>query len=524
MLTSHAPSLDRLAIAPSGKAVGRRAIAEGQTTLDLLASASLAVVLVPVLLYFGIRLPVAAPLSILLALTGQHLLRAAFNSGRLDLFSPLTLVAGYFALYFVMRSLYLCTVPFLTRLGRNPYDDYLPAALWCACVGYLSFLAGFGSNAAKTWKRHLPVATHQLPPALPASRLLFLILLGLGSLAYLFKIGVAVGNYGNLEFQRNPPPGVVLLLANLLDLSWVVICVYLVVPSKKSRRWETWSLLGISLGILGLKLAISGGKVALIQPLMEAGIVIHYGKRRFRLWEALILGVPSLMLAFGAVNFYRFVVVGRSGSPKTLSDIVSRISSAATMLNSNQVARAQPSALEQMVDRNAGTDALALIMKYTPHPFPYALGRPWLQIPMTFVPRQIWKNKPINIPSAEFEATYMGLPSNYNGFSSMQLIGDLYRNFSWAGALGGMFFLGALLRLFYLFCSPSRANTAGLFLYAALFPEVIHSLESDAGYAVINVSRIAALAIVVAIFLGARFRRFSRGTIYSSLYDRHGYL
>ena len=378
MLTSHAANLDRLAIAPSGKAVGRRAITEGQTTLDLLASASLAVVLVPVLLYFGIRLPVAAPLSILLALTGQHLLRAAFNSGRLDLFSPLTLVAGYFALYFVMRSLYLCTVPFLTRLGRNPYDDYLPAALWCACVGYLSFLAGFGSNAAKSWKRHLPVATHQLPLALPASRLLFLILLGLGSLAYLFKIGVAVGNYGNLEFQRNPPPGVVVLLANLLDLSWVVICVYLVVPSKKSRRWETWSLLGISLGILGLKLAISGGKVALIQPLMEAGIVIHYGKRRFRLWEALVIGVPSLMLAFGAVNFYRFVVVGRSRSPKTLSEIVSRISSAATMLNSNQVGRAQPSALEQMVDRNAGTDALALIMKYTPHPFPYASGRPWL--------------------------------------------------------------------------------------------------------------------------------------------------
>jgi hypothetical protein len=177
-----------------------------------------------------------------------------------------------------------------------------------------------------------------------------------------------------------------------------------------------------------------------------------------------------------------------------------------------------------MVDRNAGTDALALIMKYTPHPFPYASGRPWLQIPMTFVPRQIWKNKPINIPSAEFEATYMGVPSNYNGFTSMQLIGDLYRNFSWAGALGGMFFLGVLLRLFYLFCSPSRANTAGLFLYAALFPEVIHSLESDAGYAVINVTRAMALAVGVAIFLGARFRRFSPGAICSAMYRRHGYL
>jgi hypothetical protein len=524
MLTTHAANLGRLAIAPSGKAVRTKALTEGQSTLDLLAAAALAVALVPILLYFEIRLPVVVPLSILLALTGHNLLRFTFNSGRLDVFSPLTLVAGYFALYFAIRGVYLCTVPFLTRLGRNPYDDYLPAALWCVCVGYVSFLAGFSSNIARSWKRHLPIATHQLPPALPTARILFLIFVGLWSLAYLFKTGVAVGNYGSLEFQRHPPPGVVVLLENLLDLSWVVICVYLVVPTKESRHWETWAVLGISLGILCLKLAISGGKVGLIQPLMEAAIVIHYGKRRFRIWEALVIGVPTLMLAFGAVNFYRFVVIGQAGSPKTLSDIVSRVSSAVTMLNSKQAARAQPSALEQMVDRNAGTDALALIMKYTPHPFPYASGRPWLQIPMTFVPRQIWKNKPINIPSAEFEATYMGVPSNYNGFTSMQLIGDLYRNFSWAGALGGMFFLGALLRLFYLFCSPSRANTAGLFLYAALFPEVIHSLESDVGYAVINVTRAMALAVGVAIFLGARFQCSSQGTICSSIYRRHGYL
>jgi hypothetical protein len=523
-MTTHTANIGRFAIAPNGKVAARRELIEGQSTLDLLAAAALALVLVPVLLYFEIRLPMAAPLSLLLALTGQHLLRFTFNSASLDLFSPLTLAAAYFVLYFAVRSLYLCAAPFVTRLGRNPYDDYLPAALWCACMGYLSFLAGFSSNIAKSWKRHLPVATLQLSPRLPALRLLLLIFVGLGSLAYLFKIGVAVGNYGSLEFQRHPPPGLVVLLENLLDLSWVVICVYLVVPTKKSRHWETWAVLGISLGILCLKLAISGGKVGLIQPLMEAAIVIHYGKRRFRIWEALVIGVPALMLAFGVVNFYRFVVIGQTGSPKTLSDIVSRISSAATMLNSKQAARTQASALEQMVDRNAGTDALALIMKYTPHPFPYASGRPWLQIPMTFVPRQVWRNKPINIPSAEFEATYMGVPSNYNGFTSMQLIGDLYRNFSWAGALGGMFFLGVLLRLFYLFCSPSRANTAGLFLYAALFPEVIHSLESDAGYAVINVTRAMALAVGVAIFLGARFRRFSRGTICSTMYDRHGCL
>lgn len=505
----HTANFRRIAITPSERVLRPRVVTKRRSSADLLATAALAVVMVPVLLYFAIRLPVVLPLSILLALTGRRLLQVAFDSARIDLFSPLSVVATYFSLYFAVRSVYLCTVPFLARLGRNPYDDYLPAALWCASAGYASFLLGFGSKIAKSWKPHWPMATHQLPSVLPTLRLFLLMLIGLGSLAYLFKIGVAVGNYGSLEFQRHPPPGVVVLLENLLDLSWVLLCVYFVVPSKKLRGWEIWCLGGISLGILCLKLALSGGKVALIQPLMEAAIVIHYGKRQLRFWEALIVGIPALMLAFGVVNFYRFTVVGRTGSPKTLSEIASRISSAITMLNSNHAARAQPSALEQMVDRNAGSDALALIMKYTPHPFPYVSGRPWLQIPMTFVPRQIWKDKPINIPSAEFEETYMGVPGNYNGFTSMQLIGDLYRNFSWPGVLGGMFLLGALLQLFYLACSPSRANTMGLFLYAALFPEIIHSLESDVGYAVINVTRAIALAVCVAFFLGARSRRLS---------------
>src|ERR1700688_4960146 len=99
MLTTYAANLGRLAITPDGKVAARRELIEGQSTFDLLAGAALSVALVPVLLYFEIRLPLAVPLSILLALTGQHLLRFGFNSGWLDVFSPLTLVSGYFALY-----------------------------------------------------------------------------------------------------------------------------------------------------------------------------------------------------------------------------------------------------------------------------------------------------------------------------------------------------------------------------------------------------------------------------------------
>jgi len=66
------------------------------------------------------------------------------------------------------------------------------------------------------------------------------------------------------------------------------------------------------------------------------------------------------------------------------------------------------------------------------------------------------------------------------------------------------------LRGVYLFCSPSVHNRTGLFLYAALFPEIIHSLESDVGYAVGVVSRVAFLAILAAFFLGGGYRKLRR--------------
>jgi len=498
-----------VAIAPVRESVGRRPGTGSRAILDQLASASLALVLVPTFLYFDINLAIAAPLSLLIGLTSQHLFRLIFSPDG-DVFSPTTLVAGYFAIYFALRSFYLCTVPFFARLGRNSYDDYLPTALWCACAAYVSFSAGIGSRMASRWLKRLPSVAPYWSKSVPTFRLLAMMLVGLACLIYLFKTGLAVGNYGNREFQQHPPPGLIVLLENMIDLSWVAICVFLVAPGRKSDPSLTWLLLGTSLGMLCIKLATSGGKVALIQPLIEAAIVVHYGKRRFRIWEMLAIGVPVLMLAFGVVNFYRFVVVGHLGSPKSLGDVISRISSTSDLLNSKHNEAAQRPALEQMVDRDAGVDALALVMKYTPRPFPYVYGLHWLEIPLTFVPRQIWKDKPVNMPSAEFESTYMGLPSSYNGFSSMHLISDLYRNFSLPGVFCGMFVFGVTLRCFYLFCSPSRENSTGLFLYAALFPEIIHSLESDVGYAAINVTRAAALAVFVAFFLGGGYRRLRR--------------
>ena len=489
----------------------RMAHAMSRFNFDLLASTSLALLLVPALLYFDFSVAVALPLAVLIGLTSQPLFRLAFSPDRSDVFLPTVLFAVYFLIYFALRSFYLLTTPFFDRVGHNPYDDFIPAALWCACFGYIAFASGMASKIAQRWLRKLPAISDNWPRSLPAWRILFLMLVGLACVLYAFKIGAAVGDdYASREFRLNPPPGEVMLLRALIDMSWVAVCIFLVSPGRKSNRGLVWLLFSIALSILLVRLALEGGKEALIQPFFEAAIVFHYAKRRFRIWEMVIIGVPILMLAFGAVNFYRFVVVAQHGSPKNLADVISRVSTASDLLTSEHGAGTQESALEQMVERNAGADSLALIMKYTPHPFPYQYGQPWLEMPLTFIPRQIWKDKPVSQPTADFEFTYMGMPSSFNGFTSLHLIADLYRNFSFAGVLCGMFLFGVFLRFFYQFCAPCRENGTGLFLYAALLPQIIHCLESDAGWAMVSMFRAAALAIVAAVFLGARFRKVQR--------------
>jgi hypothetical protein len=477
--------------------------------LDLATSGVLAVMLLVALTGFGMELSLGIPLAILLGLTGQKFIDLIINSGKRDVFAPPILIAFYFTVYFGLRVIYLYYARFAdSRAALNPYDDYLPAALWCACLGYISFSAGFSSRWGKRLNAVLPRGYLSWPRALPSDRILLVLGIGAVSSAYLFSIGLVVGDYSNPEFQRNPPPGLPILLETMLYLGWIAICVCLAAPQKVKGRRIAWPLLAVALVFLFARIAITGSKESLVLPVLQAMIVFHYLKRRLRVWELAAITVPTVLVAFGAVNFYRFVVVGENGgSPKSVGDVVSRVSSASDYLSSGSHSSGESSALEQLMLRDAGVDALALVMKYTPNPFPYTYGKDLLMLPLTFVPRKLWRDKPVSEVGHDFEHEYMGMPEDYIGFSSMHLISDLYRNFYFFGVAGGMFLVGATLRFFYRFASPASRNAAGVFLYAALFPALGRFLEGDIGKVLVEITRSGMLVVATGWLLRVRFRR-----------------
>ncbi len=165
-----------------------------------------------------------------------------------------------------------------------------------------------------------------------------------------------------------------------------------------------------------------------------------------------------------------------------------------------------------MMLRDAGVDALALVMKYTPRPFPFAYGKDLIKLPLTFIPRKFWQDKPVNSVGRDFEYQYMGMPADFIGFSSMRLISDLYRNFYFFGVVGGMFLVGAALRWFYRFAAPASRNAAGVFLYAALLPSLGRFLEGDMATVLVEIARSGMLVLATGWILGVRMRRVTRET------------
>lgn len=466
----------------------------------------LAGTMLPLLLWLlDLSVSQAVPIAVLVGLAGQRLVELAIGRHQ-DLFEPANLVAAYFILYFAFRAAYVLGFTAVPRLGFFSYDDYLPEALWCACLGYLAFCAGYYSKIARRILTRLPASRLHWPRAIPGLRICLLLAAGFGAWVYLFShdafVVGAVAEEAGRRFHTDPMPGVAVLLSSLLDFGWVAICVSVCLRNRRTNRVTLWVVLSMAAMLLAVRLAYTGGKQYLLEPMAEAMIAYHYLRRRLSFRHAVLVGLPCLFLAFGALNVYRFVIIGESGgAPTSFSDLLSRVTYAWTYFTSDRTDGLQTSALESLMQRQFGVDALALVMKYTPDRRPVGLGESYLQIPLqTFVPRQLWQDKPIYIPTDEFERDYLGVPPG--GFTSMHVISDLYQNFYLAGVAAGFFVIGIVFQLLYLACTPWAKNGVRVLVYAVLMPSLVHSLEADPVVNCVVFIRLTLLLVVVMKMLG----------------------
>src|SRR5262249_42159263 len=102
------------------------------------------------------------------------------------------------------------------------------------------------------------------------------------------------------------------------------------------------------------------------------------------------------------------------------------------------------SSVEDTLYRMCDPCAAAMVVTIA-HEWGFEYGRGLQYVPMTFIPRALWRDKPVLDPGREF-TTVLGWakdPSLASSSTGQTSAGELYWNFGWPGVLLGMYLCGA---------------------------------------------------------------------------------
>lgn len=418
-------------------------------------------------------------IGLLLAVISRHML--AIFSRVDDLFAPVNILAFYFLINFAMRAAYLFTDPASNRVGVLYYDDYIPPALCLATLGFVCFRAGTRSSLTRKLGQHFALKATQWHGSLPFVRILIMYALGAAGTFYLFQHGArTVGNVEQdiLNNKYNPMPGSIVLMATLINVGVMATAAFFLARHNGLRgRLPGWILLAIGMMLVTVQFSLTGKKSSVLEPVVASAIIYHYLKSRMTAGKLLAAGIPMFLLTFGALNVYRYSIIGEAGgAPRNLGEVADRVGYALNYFHSGRADDIGSSSVSSFMGREFGVDSLALVVKYTPKRKDFGLGERYLGIPaQILIPRQLWPDKPIDYFTGDFEDNYA--VGWHDAYTSPHVISDLYQNFHIFGIAGGMFFIGMVFQTLYRACRPWLGQAKGVFIYAALIPGLVLSLE-----------------------------------------------
>lgn len=249
------------------------------------------------------------------------------------------------------------------------------------------------------------------------------------------------------------------LLALLPDLGVLVIgATALVYFSTGDRRYR-WLLIGFT--VLQMSIAFAGGNKGLtIDPLLLIMLAYILVRRTVPV-RGILLTALLLFLVIVPIN-QRYRAELKGPTPQTPAVALQGALSKPPVL---YPVAALMDAKDYAFTRLRSIDSVALIRDRTPSPFPYAGGDKYFQLPaIILVPRAIWPDKPKLDDAGRFTNTYGQRPSSIASATQITTVGDLYRNFGYAGVVVGMFLWGLAVSALALASRRWRSPRADLVL------------------------------------------------------------
>jgi hypothetical protein len=220
----------------------------------------------------------------------------------------------------------------------------------------------------------------------------------------------------------------------LLSLSWF-----------RYRSHYGLFLLAVLVPTTMIFFGFGGSKQAFLRPLMFI-VLTSWLYRRQISGRWILAGVAAIVVLYPAAHFYRHQVqVGRS-IPAMLADPVSAIDDVGRYVSTYSLGEYVSQGLVLMTNRFDGLGRSSAISRDTPDRVPFQGGWTLALIPIAYVPRLLWPDKPETTIGNWITETY-GSGTIVKTATGPSWVGEFYLNFGVAGVVGGMFVMGFLLRL-----------------------------------------------------------------------------
>jgi len=400
--------------------------------------------------------------------------------GSFDPFSPAAIFTFASLISFSVPGLGLYSDPrgIQPRLGSYYWVNISMAVavvgVVCLWLGYL-----FSSRFHASLRARAVAAVQQHPEHFRLRMAALLLVVSIVAQLY----SISTGQFAYLRTNRiqGDLSGFGQLASYAIALVYYVILVtgWFVFSGKTNNL--TRYLFGLACAVgLGSAL-LSGMKSGVVELLVAVTLPYFYARRRIP--TRLFVAGFALFVFFYPVNLtYRTIINGGHLNTTSLADTAGAMGTAVVdTWGNNSVADTLTFTGQQAKLRQADVlQDIGLIVRYTPHPFPYRMGTAYLQLPATIlIPRIVWPDKPVDNIGYVVTHDYVGLSAYAAQFTSSAptIFGDLYMNFGIAGVVAGMALLGLLAGLLFSAISPNLS--AGRLLYYFVVFLILTNLEGD---------------------------------------------
>lgn len=426
-------------------------------------------------------------------------------------FNPLNPIV-YFAWTFFIPSCFLGGIFLAIGISDAYFQSYiqdesynLPLTFFYIIVGYLAMALGYfipyGStigariaNALPKWK----LSDRDI--LVPGYTLLFLGIVNT-------LVAFALGSFG---FQRvreyTEYDGLVYLLSLWWQLAAFLLWLYVFRQPRINFRagLTIFFLIATALG----KAAFQGNRASLLPHLIMIGFAFILAGRRPAL-RHYVAGTALLLIAVfvGMIYGTTFRNIKQTEEQISLSQYAEMVGTTFSRLSEQDISTTLSLGMTAFANRIDAVSSLAVVVSNYEALAPYEeqvgiANNIWVDTVTFFIPRLIWKDKPVAIEPAKYADLYFNFSENS---FTMTPIGDLLRNFGPIGVPIGMVILGLFLRILYRSLIDGQAFS---FWRSAVFYMVISitTFEGTYGLIVPNMFKVGTMSLAGLIFVVALTR------------------